>query len=179
MSFRLKVVYSTSPQEIEKQKKLIIDIEQRLLETIGFNFHYVQPHKFLIKFAKKINVSKETARLAWSILENSYKCPLSVQFPPHIIASACLLIANCQLETTQLSLKDLELPSVSLEVFEDVCKQILELYTKAQIQLDGKPYFSAAEPRIDALFSKMSNKRTLSESDLGGGRKRKVSNGGD
>ncbi len=65
-------VYPSPAPFTETQKTLVLDLEQRFMESIGYNFHFIQPQKYVIKFARKFNMTKDQTLVAWNIAENRY-----------------------------------------------------------------------------------------------------------
>jgi hypothetical protein len=75
-----------------------------LLDTILFDFTFVHPQKYIIKFARVLGMDKIAARRAWSVLmvspltrliyKDSYYCPVSASYTPQELALASLFSAQ-------------------------------------------------------------------------------------
>ncbi|KAI8805436.1 cyclin-like protein [Cladochytrium replicatum] len=121
--------------ETEDWKRKIMDLERALLEATGFNFRYVHPSRFLVKFIKRMNGHKLLGRRAWAVLEDSYRTTISVQFTPQTIALACIVVASKLIShegRPDLGSIPSELPFKSFrceaEDVKDVAQQLCQFY---------------------------------------------------
>ncbi|CAG8478009.1 9529_t:CDS:2 [Paraglomus occultum] len=80
-------------QTLEEQRRRIIGYERLVLENIRFDFQIQQPHKFLVKFIKRLGGDKTLARKAWTIVNDAYKTTACLRFPAHVMAAASLWLA--------------------------------------------------------------------------------------
>lgn len=56
---------------MEEVKIQVLNIEQRLLESIGYNFHLTHPQKYTLKLSKLFKIQKEPCQLAYRIAQNT------------------------------------------------------------------------------------------------------------
>ncbi|ODV60357.1 Ctk2p [Ascoidea rubescens DSM 1968] len=84
---------STSLDFVEQERKLVLNYEKKILETVSFDFRRCHVQEFLIKFAKKLEIDYEITYLAWIIVYDSFLTEISLKVPPTGISIACLIIA--------------------------------------------------------------------------------------
>ena len=104
----VSAVYPSPAPFSDAQKRLVLDLEQRFMESIGYNFHFIQPQKYVIKFARKFNMNKEQTLVAWNIAENrsisfisvfeklirvSFRTDVCVQYTAHAIALSAIYLS--------------------------------------------------------------------------------------
>ncbi|KAK9448588.1 cyclin-like protein [Limtongia smithiae] len=77
---------------IEEQRRRLIPLERHVLETMSFDFRMGHPQKYLIKFAKALDVPVDVAEVAWTISVDSYKSTVHLTCTSHAIALACIYI---------------------------------------------------------------------------------------
>ena len=58
-----------------------------------YQFDIRHPHAYLFKLAHYVKLDKAVAKKAWSLLWESYETDLTLQYPAHVIAAACLYVA--------------------------------------------------------------------------------------
>ncbi|KAJ3077093.1 RNA polymerase II C-terminal domain kinase beta subunit [Podochytrium sp. JEL0797] len=84
--------------EIEVTKRRVIDCERRVLEVVCFDFEQLKcALKAVVQIGKVLEVPRHVANRAWILADESYNSPISIQYPSHFIALACLYLA-CRLE---------------------------------------------------------------------------------
>ncbi|KIM65229.1 hypothetical protein SCLCIDRAFT_1212370 [Scleroderma citrinum Foug A] len=80
--------------EVENQQIAILLAEEVLLEALCFDFITISPHSILVDLFDAGQTSTKVQDYAWSIAHDSYRTPLSILFPPNIIAAACFVLAQ-------------------------------------------------------------------------------------
>ncbi|CAJ0837725.1 2043_t:CDS:2 [Entrophospora sp. SA101] len=77
----------------EKQKRRVLTLEQTILEITCYEFKFLHPHKFLMKFVKKLGGDKSLAFKSYQIVNECYKTTVCLRFPPHTLAVASIYLA--------------------------------------------------------------------------------------
>lgn len=85
-----------------KLKESVVLAEQLLLRVLGFNLTSRHPHHYVLHFLKELGASEELAVLSWSILNDSYRTTVCLQFKPESIACAAVYLA-AEMMTYQIS----------------------------------------------------------------------------
>ncbi|KAJ7134719.1 cyclin-like protein [Mycena epipterygia] len=80
-------------QVVERDRQRLLAIERLLLETICFNFTSRMPFPYVIKLGKAFRGSKKLTKLAWRLTIDCHRTLVPIQYPPHIVALACLYLA--------------------------------------------------------------------------------------
>ncbi|KAI8614798.1 hypothetical protein BC830DRAFT_1169108 [Chytriomyces sp. MP71] len=122
--------------EVEEQKRRVIHIERLMLESVCFDFNQIKTaHKIVVQFAKLFGVPKEVTQKAWLMADESYYTLVSIQYPAHFIAFACLYLSS--------RLMDCEaMPAVLVPAFAqhyfcrltgviDVCLQVIQHFRQS------------------------------------------------
>ncbi|THH03295.1 hypothetical protein EW145_g6373 [Phellinidium pouzarii] len=95
------------PATVEQDRQHLLGIERLVLETVCFNFTVHMSFPYVIKIGRALNVSKELTRFAWRLAVDSNRTLASLQYPPHVIALACIylaaLLSSFEQPTTELS----------------------------------------------------------------------------
>ncbi|KAG8926786.1 hypothetical protein FRC02_008681 [Tulasnella sp. 418] len=81
------------PNVQNADKNRMAAIERLVLETICFNFQVQLPFSFVIKLGRDLGASKDLIKLAWRLAIDSHRTLVSIQYPPHTIALACIYLA--------------------------------------------------------------------------------------
>ncbi|XP_074650522.1 uncharacterized protein LOC141905533 isoform X2 [Tubulanus polymorphus] len=123
-------------------KEEVMTLERILLQTIKFDLQVSHPYHYLVKYAKFIKGDKEKVnsmiQMAWTFINDSMCTMLSLQWEPDIIGVSLLYLASrlSKFEITDWSGKkpgekwwECFVPDSSKELLEDVCHQVLDLYT--------------------------------------------------
>ena len=79
--------------EYSKQLQRLIDRERELLAALGFILHVEHPQRFLLKFAKLLDLDSTITQCAWNFLMDSLRLNIHVVFSGNAIATACLYLA--------------------------------------------------------------------------------------
>jgi cyclin K len=129
--------------------KEIMIYERILLQTIKFDLQLDHPYSYLLKYAKTLKGDQEQIRnmvqMAWTFINDSFSTTLCLQWEPEIIAIALMFLTSklSKLEITDwLSRKenikqnwwDQFVEGLGIDILEDICHQILDLYTTQQQQ---------------------------------------------
>ncbi|KAI0341687.1 cyclin-like protein [Trametopsis cervina] len=81
-------------QELEESQTAILLIEEILLEALCFDFVVRSPHADLVDLLEARQESNEFEEYAFTIANDSYRTPLCILHPPHVIAVACYVLAQ-------------------------------------------------------------------------------------
>ncbi|THH20115.1 hypothetical protein EW146_g1210 [Bondarzewia mesenterica] len=81
------------PAVVENDRQRLLGIERFILETICFNFTSRMPFPYVIKIGRELKASKKLTKLAWRLTMDSHRTLVPLQFPPHVIAIACIYLA--------------------------------------------------------------------------------------
>ncbi|KAI0062288.1 hypothetical protein BV25DRAFT_1825734 [Artomyces pyxidatus] len=81
-------------KEIEEASAAILETEEVLLDALCFDFVVESPHAALVDLFEANEVAAVVQDYAWSIAHDSYRTPLCVLYRPHVIATACYVIAQ-------------------------------------------------------------------------------------
>ncbi|XP_051831990.1 cyclin-K-like [Antechinus flavipes] len=128
-------------------KEEIFTLELELLESIKFDFQVEHPYKFLVKYTTQLkgdkNQIQKLVQMAWTFVNDSLCTTLSLQWKPDIIAVSVMYLAGhlCKFKIQEWTSNPLYkrwweqfVPDVSDEVLEDICLQILDLYSQEHQQ---------------------------------------------
>ncbi|GMM32912.1 Ctk2 protein [Saccharomycopsis crataegensis] len=80
-------------EAIEENKKVILNFEKKMLETISFDFRTYHIDELLIRIAKDLKLSVDLTYLAYMIAFDSFQTEVSLKTPQHATAIACIIIA--------------------------------------------------------------------------------------
>uniref|UniRef100_U5EEQ9 Cyclin-K n=1 Tax=Corethrella appendiculata TaxID=1370023 RepID=U5EEQ9_9DIPT len=123
-------------------KEEVMTLERILLQTIKFDLQVEHPYTFLVKYAKclKGDSSKlqKMVQMAWNFVNDSLSTTVSLQWEPEIIAVALIYLASklskftvvdwIGKQATHLKWWDMFVSDVTMEILEDICHQVLDLY---------------------------------------------------
>ncbi|XP_005090796.1 cyclin-K [Aplysia californica] len=147
----------------EDPREEVMTMERILLKTIKFDLQVEHPYGFLIKYLKYFKGEKEKtqkmAQMAWTFINDSLCTTLSLQWEPEIIAVSLMYLAS---RLTKFDPSDWSgrsssktkwwedfVEGMSMELMEDICHQVLDLYSKQQqkkgLDADSPPQ-SPAKP---------------------------------
>ncbi|KAJ1912658.1 RNA polymerase II C-terminal domain kinase beta subunit [Tieghemiomyces parasiticus] len=85
---------SVSDNDIEYLRRQVIMCEASLLEILHFCFEFPHPHRYLVKFARCLDVDKDIAGKAWKMTTECFQTTLPLRFPPHTVALGALYLAS-------------------------------------------------------------------------------------
>jgi len=92
--------------EVERIKTRLLQHEQTLLETIGFDFRTFQPQKFAVKIVKKLeewklvqpDEAKALGEAAWTICIDALATSIVVRYSQFRVALAAVHLASVELD---------------------------------------------------------------------------------
>ncbi|XP_059130899.1 cyclin-K-like [Peromyscus eremicus] len=124
-------------------KEEVLVLERILLQTIKFDLEVEHPYQFLLRYAKQLKGDKKKIQrliqMAWTFVNDSLCTTLSLQWEPEILAVAVMYLAgrfqNFKIQewtSSPMSRRWWEqfVEDVPVDVLEDICHQILDLYGK-------------------------------------------------
>ncbi|GAB0089161.1 cyclin-K [Sergentomyia squamirostris] len=129
----------------EDPKEEVMTLERILLQTIKFDLQVEHPYMFLVKYAKcfKGDATKlqKMVQMAWNFVNDSLSTTVCLQWEPEIIAVALIHLASKLSKFTvtdwtgkqpsHLRWWDMFVADVTMEILEDICHQVLDLYQQA------------------------------------------------
>lgn len=129
-------------------KEEVMTLERILLQTIKFDLQVEHPYTFLLKYAKCFKGDQQKlqkmVQMAWNFVNDSLSTVVCVQWEPEIIAVALIHLASKLSKFTVLDWLgrqpqhqrwwDMFVSNVTMEIIEDICHQVLDLYQSTQKQ---------------------------------------------
>ncbi|KAL4238977.1 hypothetical protein ACF0H5_003681 [Mactra antiquata] len=132
-------------------KEEVMTLERILLQTIKFDLQTEHPYAYLLKFAKLVKGNCSTAdkekvqklvQMAWTFINDSLCTTLCLQWEPEIIAASLMYLGTKlnKFEITDWTGKvpgtkqnwfESIVPDLTVELMEDVCHQVLDLYSSS------------------------------------------------
>lgn len=147
-------------------KEEVMTLERILLQTIKFDLQVEHPYSYLLKYAKCLKGDKnrlqKMVQMAWTFVNDSLCTTLCLQWEPEVIAVALIYLAGklSKFEATDwvgrtprhLRWWDMVLEGVTMDLLEDICHQVLDLYSQPQTDptADSPPPPPAPHPSIGA-----------------------------
>ncbi|XP_050695863.1 cyclin-K-like isoform X1 [Eriocheir sinensis] len=137
--------FGTDPREE------VMTLERILLQTIKFDFIVEHPYTYLLKYAKCLKGDKKKlpnmVQMAWTFVNDSLCTTLCLQWEPEIIAIALMYLAGklSKFEVTDWAGRqakhqrwwDMYVEGISMELLEDICHQVLDLYSPNRSESGG------------------------------------------
>ncbi|XP_059474790.1 cyclin-K isoform X2 [Neocloeon triangulifer] len=131
----------------EDPKEEVMTLERILLQTIKFDLQVEHPYQYLLKYAKALQGDKvklqKMVQMAWTFVNDSLCTTLSLQWEPEILAVALMYLASklskFEVETWHgrkhhhLRWWDLFVEDITMDLLEDICHQVLDLYSKPKV----------------------------------------------
>ncbi|KAK6183293.1 hypothetical protein SNE40_010799 [Patella caerulea] len=151
LSPSLFAVFGDDPREE------IMTMERILLQTIKFDLQIDHPYGKVLKYAKFVLGDKEKiqkmVQMAWTFINDSMCTTLCLQWEPDIIATSLLYLASrlTKFEITDWQGKvpgskikwwDAIVEDISMELMEDICHQVLDLYSPENRKKEESPPLS-------------------------------------
>ncbi|XP_026293687.1 cyclin-K isoform X2 [Frankliniella occidentalis] len=146
-------------------KEEVMTLERILLQTIKFDLQVEHPYSFLLKYAKSLRGDKtklqKMVQMAWTFVNDSLCTTLCLQWEPEVIAVALMYLAgklskfevvDWQGRTPKhLRWWDVFVEDVTMDLLEDICHQVLDLYSQPQGNQvpDSPPYEDVPPGRKD------------------------------
>ncbi|XP_071641693.1 cyclin-K isoform X1 [Temnothorax longispinosus] len=129
----------------EDPKEEVLILERILLQTIKFDLQVEHPYSYLLKYAKCLkgdkNKLQKMVQMAWTFVNDSLCTTLSLQWEPEIIAVALMYLAGklskfevvdwVGRQSKHLRWWDMFVEDVTMDLLEDICHQVLDLYSQA------------------------------------------------
>uniref|UniRef100_A0A8C2MTG9 Cyclin-K n=1 Tax=Cricetulus griseus TaxID=10029 RepID=A0A8C2MTG9_CRIGR len=132
----------------EDPQEEVMVLERILLQTIKFDLQVEHPYQFLLRYAKELrgdeNKIHKMIQMAWTFINDSLCTTLSLQWEPEIIAVAVMYLAErlhkykIQEWTSKPRYSrwwEQFVEDVPVDVLEDICHQILDLYSPEKQQM--------------------------------------------
>lgn len=130
----------------EDPKEEVMTLERILLQTIKFDLQVEHPYSFLLKYAKCLKGDKtklhKMVQMAWTFVNDSLCTTLCLQWEPEVIAVALMYLAGklSKFEVVDwvgrtnkhLRWWDMFVEDVTMDLLEDICHQVLDLYSQPQ-----------------------------------------------
>ncbi|XP_034253225.1 cyclin-K isoform X2 [Thrips palmi] len=148
----------------EDPKEEVMTLERILLQTIKFDLQVEHPYGFLLKYAKSLKGDKaklgKMVQMAWTFVNDSLCTTLCLQWEPEVIAVALMYLAgklskfevmDWQGRTPKhLRWWDVFVEDVTMDLLEDICHQVLDLYSHPQGNTvpDSPPYEDTPVPAL-------------------------------
>ncbi|KAJ8411799.1 hypothetical protein AAFF_G00154370 [Aldrovandia affinis] len=146
-------------------KEEVMVLERILLQTIKFDLQVEHPYQFLLRYAKQLkdkyvslsgdkNKVQKLVQMAWTFVNDSLCTMLSLQWEPEIIAVAVMYLAGrlCKFDIQEWTSKQSSrrwweqfVQDVPVELLEDICHQILDLYSQGKQQIPQQPQMAEKE----------------------------------
>lgn len=139
----------------EDPKEEVMTLERILLQTIKFDLQVEHPYSFLVKYAKCLKGDQvklqKMVQMAWNFVNDSLSTTVCLQWEPEIIAVALIHLASKLSKFTvtkwegqqqnHLRWWDMFVADVTMEILEDICHQVLDLYQQgsSQLGMDSPP----------------------------------------
>ncbi|CAD7086300.1 unnamed protein product [Hermetia illucens] len=126
-------------------KEEVMTLERILLQTIKFDLQVEHPYSFLVKYAKCFKGDQgklqKMVQMAWNFVNDSLSTTVCLQWEPEIIAVALIHLASKLSKFTvvdwigkqphHLRWWDMFVADVTMEILEDICHQVLDLYQQS------------------------------------------------
>ncbi|KAJ8341218.1 hypothetical protein SKAU_G00335090 [Synaphobranchus kaupii] len=145
-------------------KEEVMVLERILLQTIKFDLQVEHPYQFLLRYVKQLkgdkNKVQKLLQMAWTFVNDSLCTMLSVQWESEIIAVAVMYLAGrlCKFDIQEWTSKQSSrrwweqfVQDVPVELLEDICHQILDLYSQGKQQVPQQAQLSEKEKAIPTL----------------------------
>lgn len=134
-------------------KEEVMTLERILLQTIKFDLQVDHPYGFLVKYAKSLKGDQlklqKMVQMAWNFVNDSLSTTVCLQWEPEVIGIALIHLASKLSKFTvsdwigrqshHLRWWDMFVADVEMEVLEDICHQVLDLYQQAQVNSGQAP----------------------------------------
>lgn len=126
-------------------KEEVMTLERILLQTIKFDLQVEHPYSFLLKYVKCLICDQtklqKVVQMAWTFVNDSLSTTVCLQWEPEIIAVALIHLASklskfnvddwTGRQPNHLRWWDMFVADVTMEILEDICHQVLDLYQQS------------------------------------------------
>uniref|UniRef100_A0A0B7B060 Cyclin-like domain-containing protein n=3 Tax=Arion vulgaris TaxID=1028688 RepID=A0A0B7B060_9EUPU len=177
----------------EDPREEVMTMERILLKTIKFDLQVEHPYGCMLKFAKNFKGDKEKtqkmAQMAWTFINDSLCTTLCLQWEPEIVAVSLMYLASrlTKFEPSDWTGREGSkskwwedfIEGMSMELMEDICHQVLDLYSSKQkktaegdsppqspIKGNRQPSSPPPPPPAERTFAKRSREDVSSEAEL-------------
>lgn len=130
----------------EDPKEEVMTLERILLQTIKFDLQVEHPYSYVVRYAKCLKGDKaklqKMVQMAWTFVNDSLCTTLCLQWEPEVIAVALMYLAGklSQFDVhdwtgrtaKHLRWWDMFVQDVTMDLLEDICHQVLDLYSQPQ-----------------------------------------------
>lgn len=166
--------------DLRKAKEEVMTLESILLQTIKFDLEVEHPYNFLVSYARKLKGDKsklqKMVQMAWNFVNDSISTTVCLQWEPEIVAVALIHLASKLSKFTatdwvgrqanHLRWWDMFISDVTMEILEDICHQVLDLYQKSN-QLPATERTSPPDAKAKAVAANTnSSTQRLKQKDL-------------
>jgi len=144
-------------------------LDRILLQTIKFDLQVEHPYSYLLKYAKCLKGDKtklqKMVQMAWTFVNDNLCTTLSLQWEPEIIAVALMYLAG---KLSKFEVKDwngrqlqhlrwwdMFVEDVTMDLLEDICHQVLDLYSQANNANppDSPPLIPSNDPNRERIVA--------------------------
>ncbi|KPM08758.1 cyclin-K-like protein [Sarcoptes scabiei] len=158
----------------------VLTLERIVLQTIRFDLQVEHPYKYLIIYAKCFKGNRdhiqEVLQVAWTFTNDSLCTTICLQWEPEIVAIAMIFLAS-KIRFYEITDWEGRLPhqkhwwdiyakNLSVEILEDVCHQVLDLYSKPSEESQNRsplPLTSPQQQQTPSSSSIMTNSPPIIE----------------
>ncbi|GAB1598569.1 cyclin-K-like [Argonauta hians] len=150
-------------------KEEVMTLERILLQTIKFDLRLEHPYSFLLKFAKILKGDKakiqSMVQMAWTFINDHLCTTLCLQWEAEIIAVSLMYLAS-RLSKFDIQEWDGKPPGsrlkwwegfvegITMELMEDICHQVLDLYSTSSQKREESPPMNAPRQNNSVSSSK-------------------------
>ncbi|XP_061097129.1 cyclin-K isoform X2 [Conger conger] len=145
-------------------KEEVMVLERILLQTIKFDLQVDHPYQFLLRYVKQLkgdkNKVQKLLQMAWTFVNDSLCTMLALQWESEIIAVAVMYLAGrlCKFDIQEWTSKQSArrwweqfVQDVPVELLEDICHQILDLYSQGKQPIPQQAGLSEKEKATPTL----------------------------
>ncbi|XP_072391463.1 cyclin-K [Diabrotica undecimpunctata] len=145
----------------EDPKEEVMTLERILLQTIKFDLQVEHPYQYLLKYAKCLKGDKgklqKMVQMAWTFVNDSLCTTLCLQWEPEIIAVALMYLAGklskfevidwIGRNSKHCRWWDMFVEDVTMDLLEDICHQVLDLYSQSDTNPPDSPPLAQKGPQ--------------------------------
>eukprot|EP00457_Paulinella_chromatophora_P011189 gb/GEZN01011317.1/.p1 GENE.gb/GEZN01011317.1/~~gb/GEZN01011317.1/.p1 ORF type:complete len:310 (+),score=60.05 gb/GEZN01011317.1/:160-1089(+) len=162
----IKALESTNANKLENTENVwpyslddLLEMEFYALEFLRCDLVVFHPYRPLTKYLSDAKMLGQEFRMAWQIVNDSYRTDLCLIFPPYLIAVAAVYMACSFLGKSTKAW--LEMVNVKPEVVAEICKEMLDLYQRYDNQ-KKKPDIGELLSKLDPIFQSQYKARSSS-----------------
>ena len=156
-------VLSLNSEEFFDLRQDLINSERLILKEVGFRLThlYVKPYKYLYYYLKLLKLNKIFAQKTWNYINDMYRTPICVSFPPHTLAVSAIFLASRFLNCPLPDLKWWLAFDCKWEDIEEIVAEVISLYNTKKINYDY----------VDSIIRKYSKKPFTPDNEKAVGKK--------